>query len=126
MNRILTTLCVVGAFASPALAFTGQDFEPSAKVKIPAARSVALKAHPGSIAAEELEREKGGSGLRYSFDIKTAAGTQEVGVDAMSGQVLEDAPEGADPDYGGPVACRPAPANASSPSPGAGLNCWCS
>jgi len=35
------------------------------------ARSIALKAHPGKITDEELERERGGSGLRYSFDIKS-------------------------------------------------------
>jgi hypothetical protein len=31
---------------------------------------------------EELEKEKGGSGLRYSFDIKSGRVVYEVGVDA--------------------------------------------
>jgi uncharacterized membrane protein YkoI len=35
------------------------------------------------------ENENGGSGLRYSFDIKRGTVTQEVGVDAQSGRVLE-------------------------------------
>jgi hypothetical protein len=38
--------------------------------------------------------------LRYSFDIKSGklAKTQEVGVDAISGKVLENDPEGPDSD----------------------------
>ena len=62
------------------------------------ARQIALKAHPGKITDEELEKEKGGSGLRYSFDIKTSSGTQEVGVDAQTGKVLENKKEGPNPD----------------------------
>jgi uncharacterized membrane protein YkoI len=46
----------------------------------------------------ELERENGGSGLRYSFDIQNGSKTQEVGVDAQTGEVLENAPEGSHPD----------------------------
>ena len=61
-------------------------------------RAIALKAHPGKITDEELEKEKGGSSLRYSFDIKTATGIQEVGVDAKTGAVLEKAKEGKNPD----------------------------
>ena len=47
---------------------------------------------------EELERETGGTGLRYSFDIKSGNSTQEVGVDARTGRVLENAKEGKNPD----------------------------
>ena len=47
---------------------------------------------------EELEREKGGSGLRYSFDIRHGSITQEVGVDAQTGKVLENKKEGPNPD----------------------------
>jgi hypothetical protein len=46
----------------------------------------------------ELDREKGGSGLCYSFDIRHHLGTQEVGVDAKTRDVLENAPEGPNPD----------------------------
>jgi uncharacterized membrane protein YkoI len=60
---------------------------------------IALKARPGAITAKELEREKGGSGLRFSFDIKSSDGrTYEVGVDAADGKVLENGPEGKNPD----------------------------
>ena len=58
-------------------------------MSITEARAIALKAHPGKITDEELEKEKGGTGLRYSFDIKRGTVTQEVGVDAQTGKVLE-------------------------------------
>ena len=47
---------------------------------------------------EELEREKGGSGLRYPFDIKNDSAVYEVGVDAQTGKVLENKKEGPHPD----------------------------
>lgn len=62
------------------------------------ARAIALKAHPGKITDEELEHEPGGSGLRYSFDIKAGSVTQEVGIDAATGKVLENKVEGPNPD----------------------------
>ncbi len=92
MAAILLTL------AGPAFAYTGQKLAGEAKVSIEKARDIALKAHPGKITDEELERESGGSGLRYSFDIKNGSVTQEVGVDAVTGRVLENAAEGANPD----------------------------
>jgi len=82
----------------PAAAYTGQELANQAKVSISDARAIALKAHPGKITDEELENEKGGSGLRYSFDIKRGAVTQEVGVDAQTGKVLENKREGRNPD----------------------------
>ena len=85
-------------FAGPVLAYTGEKLAKDAKISIAEARTIALKAHPGKITDEELEKEKGGSGLRYSFDIKTATGVQEVGVDAKTGVVLENAKEGKNPD----------------------------
>jgi Peptidase propeptide and YPEB domain len=60
--------------------------------------TIALKARHGTITDEELEREKGGSGLRYSFDIKSNKVIYEVGVDARTGKVLENVREGAHPD----------------------------
>ncbi|HUZ92235.1 MAG TPA: PepSY domain-containing protein, partial [Methylocella sp.] len=69
-----------------------------AKINIAEARAIALKAQPGKITDEELERESGGTGLRYSFDIKSGSSTYEVGVDARTGHVLENSKEGKDPD----------------------------
>ena len=82
----------------PAMAFTGQELAGHAKISITEARAIALKAHPGKITDEELEKEAGGSGLRYSFDIKRGKVTYEVGVDAQTGKVLENAKEGPHPD----------------------------
>ncbi|MGC8698361.1 MAG: PepSY domain-containing protein, partial [Halothiobacillus sp.] len=81
-----------------AQAYTGESFAKQAKVGMDEARSIALKAYPGKITDEELEKEAGGSGLRYSFDIESGTMTHEVGVDAQTGAVLEDKKEGANPD----------------------------
>jgi uncharacterized membrane protein YkoI len=89
---------VLLAITFPAMAYTGQELAKYAKISIRQARAIALKAHPGEIIDEELEKETGGSGLRYSFDIKRGAITQEVGVDARTGRVLENKKEGPHPD----------------------------
>lgn len=85
-------------FAWPVMAYKGGNLAKDAKVGIAQARAIALKAHPGKITDEELEREAGGTGLRYSFDIKSGNTTQEVGVDARTGRVLENTKEGKNPD----------------------------
>jgi uncharacterized membrane protein YkoI len=46
---------------------------------------------------EELELERGGSGLRYSFDIRQGKKWREVGIDAKTGRVLENSAEWANP-----------------------------
>jgi len=69
-----------------------------AKLSIDQAQAIALKARPGKITDKELEKEKGGSGLRYSFDVKAHGTVYEVGVDAMTGSVLENKKEGSHPD----------------------------
>jgi uncharacterized membrane protein YkoI len=86
------------ALSYPALAYTGEKLARHARISITQAREIALRAHPGKITDEELEREHGGSGLRYSFDIKAGSATQEVGVDAATGKVLENKTEGPNPD----------------------------
>ena len=68
-----------------------------AKLSIEEARSIALKLIPGKIMKEELERERGGSGLRYSFDIRQGKKWREVGVDAKIGRVLENSAESPNP-----------------------------
>jgi uncharacterized membrane protein YkoI len=97
----VATLCtfLIG-LASIAQAYTGEKLAGQAKVTMVDARKIALKAHPGKITDEELETEGGGSGLRYSFDIKGKKSEKvyEVGVDAKTGKVLENAPEGKNPD----------------------------
>jgi uncharacterized membrane protein YkoI len=92
----IASLLMAVAFA--AQAYTGDTLAKRAKVSITQARVIALKAHPGKIIDEELEKEPGGTGMRYSFDIVQGKVTQEVGVDAQTGTVLENKAEGANPD----------------------------
>lgn len=98
-HGIATTLAASAlAFCGVAIAYTGEQLAKDAKLGIQAARDIALHARPGKITDEELEKEKGGSGLRYSFDIKAGSRTYEVGVDAVTGKVLENKREGKHPD----------------------------
>ncbi len=92
-----------GAPSGAALAYTGQELATRAKVSIEQALATALKAVPGTITDQELEKEGGGSGLRYSFDIKRGTKTYEVGVDAQTGAVLENKAEGPHPTRGARV-----------------------
>lgn len=78
--------------------FAGQKYAKDAKISLDQARAIALKTYAGEIVSQELEKEKGGSGLRYSFDIKNGKVTHEVGVDAKTGKVLENSVEGAQHD----------------------------
>ena len=98
-------LAVLGAslaVAGVSSASEGHKSDPAlmsqARISMEQARVIALKAHSGKIADEELEQEKGGSGLRYSFDIRKGKVTQEAGVDAKTGTVLENAAEGLNAD----------------------------
>lgn len=88
-----------GASAAPKhRKMVGSELMPMAKVSLAAARAAALRAHPGRVTDQELEREGGGTGLRYSFDIVNGGKTYEVGVDARTGRVLENMAEGKNPD----------------------------
>ena len=89
-------LMLLGAVG--AQAYTGEALAKHTRVTMTEARTIALKAHPGKITDAELEKENGGSGLRYSFDIRVGKVTQEVGVDAQTGKVLENKAEGVNPD----------------------------
>jgi uncharacterized membrane protein YkoI len=100
-RSIATDLMLVGLLSvlpSHSFAYSGEQFANGAKVTIEQARTIALQARPGTITDEELEHEKGGSGLRYSFDIKSNGALYEVGVDAQTGKILEDKKEGHHPD----------------------------
>lgn len=102
LKKLFVTAVAVclSAFLLSAQAYTGQKYSKDARINLKEARNIALKAFPGNITDEELEKENGGSGLRYSFDIKRGKGskTQEVGVDAVTGKILENATEGPNPD----------------------------
>lgn len=87
---------IAGALATAggASAYTGQQYAGEAKISLPEARATALKTRPGIVTDQELERERGGSGLRFSFDVKSGGKIYEVGVDAKTGAVLENSKEG--------------------------------
>jgi uncharacterized membrane protein YkoI len=86
------------ATTAGAASFKGEELAKTAKITVDEARVIALKARKGEVTDTELEKEKGGSGLRYSFDIKAGGKTYEVGVDAKTGKVLENQVEGPHPD----------------------------
>ncbi|MBU2742061.1 peptidase M4 [Acidithiobacillus thiooxidans] len=92
VGGIVGGVLLLSAFG--AYAFTGQELAGKAKISIAQARATALRTYPGSITDQELEKEKGGSGLRYSFVIKKGHVSHEVGVDAMTGAILENSVEG--------------------------------
>ena len=103
MRYILCGLAAValgasGVSAAPAAKLDGANLLPQAKVSLAQARATALAVRGGTITDQELEREGGGTGLRYSFDIKSGGKTFEVGVDARTGKVLENKAEGPNPD----------------------------
>jgi len=103
-----TKFLILGAAATLTLATTATVFAASShlpqsehgmqpKLSMKAARAVAEKAFPGHIMQAELERERGGSGLRYSFDMRQGKQWREVGVDALTGKVLENSKESPNP-----------------------------
>jgi len=94
---VATSLGTTGAFAAPSH-LDGSELLPMTKISLAKARATALAARPGRITDQELEKERGGSGLRYSFDIKSNGKTFEVGIDAKTGKVLENDAEGPNPD----------------------------
>ena len=93
----------VAAAAAPAShttasTYKGAELSSGASVTMDAARASALQARPGKITDAELEKERGGSGLRYSFDISSNGKPYEVGIDAKTGKVLENQAEGKNAD----------------------------
>jgi uncharacterized membrane protein YkoI len=92
------TAAVSLSLATGAFGYTGENLASGAKLTMTKASDIAVKARPGKITDRELEQEKGGSGLRYSFDVQAKGVTWEVGVDAVTGKVLENDREGKNPD----------------------------
>jgi uncharacterized membrane protein YkoI len=92
-SAVLTVLMTGTAFA-----LTGEKYLLQTTVTPPQARQIALKAYPGKIVSQEIEKEAGGSGLRYSFVISNKKAQHEVGVDAKTGALLENSIEGHNPD----------------------------
>ena len=66
--------------------------KPAPKISEAQARAIALKLAPGKIKEGEYEKERGG--WRWSFDIQMPGHIQEIGIDAMTGKVVENSNEG--------------------------------
>lgn len=98
VNYLFPIVAMAVCAAGTAFAYSGENLAKDAKISMQQAIVIAQKARPGTITDKELEREGGGSGLRYSFDVKANGRTYEVGVDAVTGKVLENGAEGKNPD----------------------------
>ncbi len=84
---LLFATAVAAAGLAPAIAA-----KPQPRLSITQARAIALKKAQGRIADAEYEKE--GGGWRYSFDIRQGKRIHEIGVDANTGQIVEDKFEG--------------------------------
>ena len=100
MNRLLIVALAAVSMttasanaAATAAPLKGHELSAQAKITLAQAKLIALQARPGKITDLELEKESGGSGLRYSFDVKSHGKEFEVGVDAVTGKVLENGSE---------------------------------
>jgi len=98
MKPYFAALLAIIPAAGNAFALTSGEDLAEAKVPPAQARKLAAKVLPGKIVSEELEREAGGSGLRYSYVIQYGNTKHEVGIDAKTGKLLENSIEGGDPD----------------------------
>ena len=92
MTRSLNRLALTAIFISSILPFAA-NAAPE-KIGIDRARAIAMTVAKGPVVKSELEEEKGG--WRYSFDIKEGERIHEIGVDAYTGKIVEDAYEAAD------------------------------
>ena len=94
MKMPFLTLALSAGLALSAMAaappLLGSQYLSRAKVSPARAQLVATAVVHGTVISRELEREKGGSGLRYSFDIRLGNVVHEVGIDAITGLVLEN------------------------------------
>jgi uncharacterized membrane protein YkoI len=92
--RVLATgALIIPAFFGTTFALEGGKYLSQANLPLIEARQIALKAYPGKIVSEEIEKEAGGSGLRYSFVVDNSKAKHEVGVDAKDGKLLENSVE---------------------------------
>lgn len=90
LSIISTAVIAACSFTMNAQAYDGSKYIKDAKITMDQAQALALKAYPGTIVERELEHKKGGSGLRFSFDVRANQITHEVGIDAQTGEVLEN------------------------------------
>ena len=83
---------LLGVSAVQAAAPAAKAKPPIARISMIKAKAIALKAAPGKLISSESENE--GGGWRYSFDIQQKGNVQEIGVNAMTGKIIENKSEG--------------------------------
>lgn len=88
MKLVLTAVLATTALILAVPADAAGRARPKPRLSMAAARVIALKIAPGRIKDAEYEFEKGG--WRYSFDIAQGKKIHEIGVDAMTGKIVED------------------------------------
>lgn len=84
MHRHVVLLSAFTALLLPAQTISAK----SVGITMAQARAIALRAAPGHI--EKAEREREGGGIRYSFDIHQGHRIHEIGVDVVTGRIVED------------------------------------
>jgi len=89
-SPLALSLAIAIALPLAANAYPGQNLEKTVKISAIRARAIALKARPGKIYDTELEKEPGGTGIRYTIGVLAKGGLCEVGIDANTGAVLEN------------------------------------
>ncbi|WP_067737639.1 PepSY domain-containing protein [Novosphingobium naphthalenivorans] len=86
MNR--TSQFALLPLAAAAILLSGTaGAAPKPKVSKTQAEAIALKAAPGKIVESDYEKEDGI--WRWSFDIRQGKRIHEIGIDAMTGKVVE-------------------------------------
>lgn len=87
-TTVMAAMTALSLTAAPAAAAS----KPNPKIALTTARAKALELAPGKVISAEYERE--GGVWRYSFDIQQKDHVQEIGIDAMTGKVVENKSEG--------------------------------
>lgn len=90
MRKIVITALVASILPIAGTALAAKP--PTPKISMAHARAAALKLAPGKIISSEYEKE--GGGWRYSFDIQQKNHVQEIGIDGLTGKVVENKSEG--------------------------------
>mgnify|MGYP007115083777 CR=1 FL=1 len=67
---VSTCMFIMAGTTAWAATLDGSQYLKDARITLSQARAKASKVYPGKIVAQELEKEPGGSGLRYSFCCK--------------------------------------------------------
>lgn len=86
--KIPALLAVVAALGLATMPGFAKKAKPKPKLTMATAKAIALKRAPGRIKDAEYEFE--GGGWRYSFDILQGKRIHEIGVNAMTGAIVED------------------------------------